>query len=106
MSSSTYKHEAAWCCRLPDGWPILSLDLTPKGACLCLSTCWRDRAGVSFVTTGEPPQPHTQRERRVHLAGGWFSALLHRLPPFRKERGKMGHPSFVFNLGMQPCARE
>jgi hypothetical protein len=45
---------------LPGGWRILSLDLTPKGTCLCLSACWRDRAGVSFVTT------QTERERLFH----------------------------------------
>ena len=59
---------------------------------------WRDRArGVTAQTEGE---------RLVRPRGRWLASLLYRLPPFRKERGKMGHPSFVCDSGIQPCARE
>ena len=100
MSPSTYKHEADWCYRRSDGWPILSLDLPPKGACPCLDACSRDRAAVSFVTA------QTERERLVHPRGRRLASLFYRLPPFRKGHRQMGHPSFICDLGMQPCARE
>jgi hypothetical protein len=29
------------------------------------------------------------------------SCLLYRLPPFRTERGRMGHPSVMFHLKLQ-----
>jgi hypothetical protein len=100
MSSSTYKHEADWCYRRSGGWPILSLDLPPKGACPCLSACSRDRAAVSFVTA------QTEREKLIHPRERRLASLFYRLPFFRKGRRKMGHPSFICDLGMQPCARE
>ena len=80
--------------------PSLSLDLPPKGACPCLDACSRDRAAVSFVTA------QTERERLVHPRGRRLASLFYRLPPFRKGHRKMGHPSFICDLGMQPCARE
>jgi hypothetical protein len=43
---------------------------------------------------GQPPFP-------IHIA-----ELLPRFPPIRRERGKMGHPSFVGRLGFYPRPME
>ncbi len=35
------------------------------------------------------------------MAAKWFpEGVRFRLPPFRKERRRMGHPSFVCDLGI------
>jgi hypothetical protein len=100
MSSSTYKHEADWCYRRSGGWRILSLDLIPESA-MPLSLCSLERQGGSVIRNG------TDRTRKTGPPKGrWLASLLYRLPPFHKERGKVGHPSFICDSGMQPCARE
>ena len=80
--------------------PSFLLIFLRGGARLCLSACSRDRAAVSFVTA------QTERERLVHPRERRLASLFYRLPPFRKGHRKMGHPSFICDLGMQPCARE
>src|SRR4029077_9638695 len=78
--------------------PSFLLIFLRGGARLCLSACSRDRAAVSFVTA------QTERERLVHPRERRLASLFYRLPPFRKGHRKMGHPSFICDLGMHPAS--
>ena len=57
--------------------------------------------GVSFVTA------QTEGERLVHPKGTLACISALSSPTFpQRALGKMGNPSFVCDLGIQPCARE
>ena len=85
MSSSMCKHEAAWHYRRLGGWPILSLDLPPKGPAL-VSLPVGETARVSFVTA------QTEGERLVPPTGtlACISALWS--PTFPQRARKDGAP--------------
>jgi hypothetical protein len=98
MSSSMCKHEAAWRYRRLGGWPILSLDLPPKGPAL-VSLPVGETARVSFVTA------QAEGERLVHPRGRWLASLLYGLPPFPQRARKDGAPFVCMglrNAGLRP----